>query len=181
MKALPSSHQERLWFIDQFETGNVYAAEPTYHNIPLLLQGRGQLDGGKLAAAWRSLIARHGALRTRIGTEAGQTIQMVGWSDDRMIGSAEARAPEAAPRPSDHPTIRSSDYLAADAPWTEHQLGNVTAAEALEAALADAARDQARGSGLTAIPAEQRRAAWRMLRNNFPPESHARLAALAEA
>ena len=140
MKALLSSHQERLWFIDQFETGNVYAAEPTYHNIPLLLQGRGQLDGGKLAAAWRSLIARHGALRTRIGTEAGQTIQMVGWSDDRMIGNAEARAPEAAPRPSDHPTIRSSDHRAADAPWTEHQLGNVTAAEALEAALADAAR-----------------------------------------
>ena len=60
MKALLSSHQERLWFIDQFETGNVYPAEPTYHNIPLLLHGRGRLDGTRLAAAWRTLVEERG-------------------------------------------------------------------------------------------------------------------------
>ncbi|HVU25274.1 MAG TPA: amino acid adenylation domain-containing protein [Opitutus sp.] len=111
MTAPLSSHQERLWFIDQFETGNVYPAEPTYHNIPLLLQGRGRLGGGKLAAAWRTLVARHGALRTRIGAHAsGQTVQTIGEAD------------------------------AAAAPWTEKHLGDVGAGEAIEAALADAAR-----------------------------------------
>ena len=33
-KAPFSYHQERLWFIDQFENGNVYESAPTYHNIP---------------------------------------------------------------------------------------------------------------------------------------------------
>lgn len=105
-----SSHQERLWFIDQFETGNVYAAEPTYHNIPLLLRGRGRLDGAKLTAAWRALVARHGALRTRIGAgAAGGTAQLIA---DTM--------PEV--------TV------------VERALGNVSEGMALEAALADARR-----------------------------------------
>src|SRR5208282_6078717 len=33
-----SYHQERLWFIDRFETGKVYPSHPSYHNIPLLLE-----------------------------------------------------------------------------------------------------------------------------------------------
>ena len=72
-----SFHQERLWFIDRFETGNVYPASPTYHNIPLLLYGNGELDSGRVAGALRGLVARHEALRTRIGADSGQPMQIV--------------------------------------------------------------------------------------------------------
>jgi len=34
--AKPSPHQERLWFVDRFENGELYAAAPVYYNMPLL-------------------------------------------------------------------------------------------------------------------------------------------------
>src|SRR6516225_1574417 len=39
-----SYHQERLWFIDQFETGQIYPTSPIYHNIPLILYLEGPID-----------------------------------------------------------------------------------------------------------------------------------------
>ncbi len=72
-----SSHQERLWFIDQFETGNVYPSSPTYHNLPLILRGTGPLEPGPLAAALAALAGRHAALRTRILTTAQGPVQEV--------------------------------------------------------------------------------------------------------
>ncbi|MBM3854898.1 MAG: AMP-binding protein, partial [Verrucomicrobia bacterium] len=77
MKCPLSSHQERLWFIDQFETGNVYPASPTYHNLPLLLHGRGVVEVAALTAALGALVARHGALRTQIATESAGPVQLV--------------------------------------------------------------------------------------------------------
>src|SRR5690349_4208593 len=59
-------HQERLWFIDEFERGRVYAGPPTYHNIPILLRITGVLDPLVLQTALDALIARHAALRTNI-------------------------------------------------------------------------------------------------------------------
>ncbi len=105
-----SSHQGRLWFIDQFETGNVYPAEPIYHNIPLILRGRGRVEADRLAAAWRALVARHGALRTRIGTGAG--------------GAA----------------VQVIEETAGDAVMAQHELGAVPAEQAVAAALAAAAQ-----------------------------------------
>jgi leucyl/phenylalanyl-tRNA--protein transferase len=67
------------------------------------------------------------------------------------------------------------------AAWQATFSGGVAEWLAAAATFAEAARDGDRTAGLARIPGDQRRAAWRMLRNNFPPETHARLAALAEA
>ena len=72
-----SYHQERLWFIDQFETGNVYESGPVYHNIPLILHLSGRVDSGVLESSLNAVINRHAALRTRIITENGQGLQLV--------------------------------------------------------------------------------------------------------
>jgi len=59
-------HQERLWFIDEFERDRVYEGSPTYHNIPVLLRIGQSVDAPALEAALNSLVARHEALRTKI-------------------------------------------------------------------------------------------------------------------
>jgi len=72
-----SYHQERLWFIDQFETGNVYESNPVYHNIPLVLHLDGAVDDAVLEASLSAVVKRHAALRTRIVTEGGQGRQVI--------------------------------------------------------------------------------------------------------
>ena len=72
-----SYHQERLWFINQFETGNVYETSPTYHNIPLLLHLSGRVSSEALESSLNAIISRHAALRTRIITEGGQGLQLI--------------------------------------------------------------------------------------------------------
>jgi amino acid adenylation domain-containing protein len=76
-KARLSYHQERLWFIDQFETGNVYKGSPVYHNIPLILHFRGPLDSDRLESSINAVIERHAALRTRISTDHDQSLQLI--------------------------------------------------------------------------------------------------------
>jgi hypothetical protein len=44
-------HQERLWFIDEFERDRVYTGPPSYHNIPVLLRIRGEINPAALEAA----------------------------------------------------------------------------------------------------------------------------------
>jgi amino acid adenylation domain-containing protein/non-ribosomal peptide synthase protein (TIGR01720 family) len=72
-----SYHQERLWFIDRFESGNVYPGAPTYHNIPLLLHLEGVSDPERLEAALNAVVDRHEALRTRIVTEDDRGYQEI--------------------------------------------------------------------------------------------------------
>ncbi|ACB75250.1 non-ribosomal peptide synthetase [Opitutus terrae] len=118
-----SSHQERLWFIDQFEAGHVYPAAPTYHNIPLLLHGRCWLDGARLAAAWRQLVARHGALRTRIVADGAGALQSVEAEIDaplieRHLGNVDATAAlEAALADAQQPIALGRDSLVRATWW----------------------------------------------------------------
>jgi len=77
MKCPLSFHQERLWLIDSFETGKVYSSSPTYHNIPLLLRGRGKISAEKLGEALRLLAGRHAALRTRVVAETDGPVQVI--------------------------------------------------------------------------------------------------------
>ena len=56
-------HQERIWFIDQFETGKVYSGHPTYHNIAGERALAGPIDPTRLEAAFQALVARHDVLR----------------------------------------------------------------------------------------------------------------------
>ncbi|MHB8897053.1 MAG: non-ribosomal peptide synthetase, partial [Candidatus Geothermincolia bacterium] len=75
-----SYHQERLWFIDFFEEGNVYEGRPTYHNMPLVISFDGPVDGRLLESSLHAVIERHGALRTRIVTDedgARQSVEAV--------------------------------------------------------------------------------------------------------
>ena len=61
-----SPHQERLWFIDQFERGQVYPHPPVYHNLPLVITGQGKLTPDRFKTALMALVERHEVLRTRL-------------------------------------------------------------------------------------------------------------------
>ncbi|HEX9733976.1 MAG TPA: non-ribosomal peptide synthase/polyketide synthase [Thermoanaerobaculia bacterium] len=72
-----SYHQERLWFIDRFETGDVYDTSPVYHNLPLLLHLRGPVSAALIRVSLAALLRRHEALRTRVGVVGGRGVQVV--------------------------------------------------------------------------------------------------------
>jgi amino acid adenylation domain-containing protein len=67
-----SYHQERLWFIDQFETEHIYPSSPTYHNIALILKLTGPVDHERLQSSVTRVVARHSALRTRIVSDSAR-------------------------------------------------------------------------------------------------------------
>ncbi|MGJ8678065.1 MAG: amino acid adenylation domain-containing protein [Akkermansiaceae bacterium] len=60
-----SPHQERIWFIDTFETGNVYSSHPVYHNMPVVWQR----DDWQLELVQQTLAClseRHEIFRSRV-------------------------------------------------------------------------------------------------------------------
>lgn len=67
-----SLHQERVLFIDQFETGNVYPGHPTYHNIPLIEKISGVVDSVVLSQALNQAANRHEVFRTRFNLASRQ-------------------------------------------------------------------------------------------------------------
>ncbi len=77
MEVRASYHQERLWFIDKFEAGNLYRASPIYHNIPLIFQIRGVLDRELLKKSIAAVITRHEVLRTRVVTRQDKPVQVI--------------------------------------------------------------------------------------------------------
>ncbi|WP_240326446.1 non-ribosomal peptide synthetase, partial [Pseudomonas syringae] len=70
-----SWHQERIWFVDTFETGYLYSANPIYHNIPLLLELRGNVNQPALQAALDGLVIRHEILRCRVHSDGARAWQ----------------------------------------------------------------------------------------------------------
>ncbi|MCP4150469.1 MAG: hypothetical protein GY757_22165, partial [bacterium] len=69
-----SYHQERMWFIDTFERGNLYDSSPVYHNVPLILTLKGELDIETLEQSIREVIARHQSLHTGIEAKEGEEL-----------------------------------------------------------------------------------------------------------
>ncbi len=63
--------QQRLWFLDQFESGS-----PLYV-IPIVAELTGPLDVARLREALQALVARHEALRTIFPQEDGKPRQVV--------------------------------------------------------------------------------------------------------
>jgi amino acid adenylation domain-containing protein len=68
-KIIPASyHQERLWFIDKFESGFLYEAAPVYHTIPLLADFHGHINNAMLEKTVQEVIQRYSILQTRVVT-----------------------------------------------------------------------------------------------------------------
>ncbi|MEJ2140407.1 MAG: amino acid adenylation domain-containing protein, partial [Gammaproteobacteria bacterium] len=63
--------QQRLWFLDQLEGGNVA------YNVPSAIRLKGQLDLDTLEAALNDLIARHESLRTIFGQDENGPVQII--------------------------------------------------------------------------------------------------------
>ena len=72
-----SYHQERLWFIDKFESGYLYQAGPVYHNVPLIVNLKGSLDLLLVEQSIRTIINRHEILRTQIITVDERPFQKI--------------------------------------------------------------------------------------------------------
>ncbi|MDT5268376.1 MAG: hypothetical protein QOH49_562 [Acidobacteriota bacterium] len=71
-RALPLSFaQQRLWFLDQFESG-----DPIY-NVPFVLRLGGPLDVDALERTLNEIVRRHESLRTVFRTESGEPLQVV--------------------------------------------------------------------------------------------------------
>jgi amino acid adenylation domain-containing protein len=70
--ALPLSYaQQRLWFLDQLESGN-----PIY-NIPVALRLRGPLFVDALERTLNEIVRRHESLRTVFSEEQGEAVQVI--------------------------------------------------------------------------------------------------------
>lgn len=63
--------QQRLWFVDQLQTGS------SLYNINKALRLRGQLDAARLNRAVQSIAARHEILRTTFVEHDGQPVQLI--------------------------------------------------------------------------------------------------------
>nr|AKA59436.1 non-ribosomal peptide synthetase [uncultured bacterium AR_412] len=62
----PSPHQERMGFVDRFETGVVYPHAPVYHNLPLVRLLPSVPSRHELTEAFSAIVARHPVLRTNL-------------------------------------------------------------------------------------------------------------------
>jgi amino acid adenylation domain-containing protein len=85
----PSFAEERLWFLDQLEPGNV-----AYH-VPLALRLRGPLDRGGLTQALAAVVRRHEALRTTFRADDGRPARVV--TDEVPVAIALDEAPGLSP------------------------------------------------------------------------------------
>ena len=61
-----SYHQQRIYFIDEFETGNVYQTHPVYHNLPLITKIAGEVNHDALQQALNWVVERHEIMRTQV-------------------------------------------------------------------------------------------------------------------
>lgn len=63
--------QQRLWFIDQLEPGNVA------YNMPTAIRYRAELDVTTLERALSEIVRRHETLRTTFASVGGQPVQVI--------------------------------------------------------------------------------------------------------
>ncbi|WP_417873910.1 condensation domain-containing protein, partial [Xanthomarina gelatinilytica] len=77
MKILSSYHQQRLWFIDYFEKGDLYPDGPVYHNIPLIFSVKKQLSYEGVEKAVYQLLSKNEVLRTSFFRSEGTIFQEI--------------------------------------------------------------------------------------------------------
>ncbi len=72
-----SFHQERIWFIDNFEKGTLYSSGPIYHNIPIIININGKLNYEALCNSIRNEIQGNKILRTGLLIENNKPFQYI--------------------------------------------------------------------------------------------------------
>ena len=78
--------QQRLWFIDQMESGSIF------YNIPMAKRLVGVLNVEALERALRELVMRHESLRTRFGVRNGEPFQVIGEAEEWRLEKSDLRA-----------------------------------------------------------------------------------------
>ncbi len=69
---IPVSYsQQRLWFIDQLEPGNLF------YNIPMVVEIKGELQSELIKKVFYEIVNRHEVLRTSYRNEKGTPVQIV--------------------------------------------------------------------------------------------------------
>ncbi|MCP4180514.1 MAG: amino acid adenylation domain-containing protein [bacterium] len=71
MSIQASYHQERLFFIDEFEKNDLYEENPVYHNVPLILEITGRMNNNKIENSLNCVIGNHSILTANFFTENG--------------------------------------------------------------------------------------------------------------
>lgn len=69
--------QQRLWFLNQFETGNSDYNISTSYNMPAAIRIKGALDTKALKKAFQKLVERHESLRTSFLIDDGRATQVI--------------------------------------------------------------------------------------------------------
>lgn len=72
-----SIHQERLWFINEFERGYLYEGNPIYHNIPLSFDINGNLNIEQLERSIQYIVEKYDILKVRIITREQKPYQEI--------------------------------------------------------------------------------------------------------
>jgi syringomycin synthetase protein SyrE len=90
--AFPASyHQERLWFVDQFEAGYLYDSSPVYYNMPLVCTLEGAVDIPLLQDSLQEAVSRHQALQTQFMTLNEQPFQVIKKQSSITLSFADFR------------------------------------------------------------------------------------------
>jgi amino acid adenylation domain-containing protein len=69
--------QQRLWFLNQLETGQSEFNISTSYNMPAALRVRGELNANALRKAFQALVGRHESLRTSFLIDDGTATQVI--------------------------------------------------------------------------------------------------------
>lgn len=72
-----SAHQERLWFIDGFETNKLYEGSPIYHNIPTYAVLDFVPDISLLEKTMNNVFNKYDALCTVVQTQSYKPVQVI--------------------------------------------------------------------------------------------------------
>ena len=75
MKVRASYHQDRIFFIDDFERDALYKEGPAYHNIPLVFHNEQPFDYHIISNIIERLTAKYEVLRTGFLREDGVLFQ----------------------------------------------------------------------------------------------------------
>jgi amino acid adenylation domain-containing protein len=101
-----SLSQQRLWFVDRFESGS------TQYNMPTAMRIRGALDTEALQRAFDRLVARHEILRTTYVEREGQAFQIVHPIDHLPLGRIDLRQYASEAREAELTRLRIEDAKA---------------------------------------------------------------------